>query len=555
MRGLAMSCALAVAVAGVGASCGGNPVGPVRFANAPPVWQVNDRVSIKEPAENLFLKSFYHFDTYYIRARYGLRLERDRRAQGVNALDEVPNSTWFTNRLGVREVTPEEIRRGPAHLPDSPEKHLPWTIKSSKEGGSAIGFVAEDSRGVKFILKFDVKEEPETETAADVIVARIFWAAGWNVPSDHVVYFKREDLEIAKDAYVKDATGKKHPIDKKFVDEQLALVSHEADGRIRGLASVYIAGKPVGGMTRVGVRKDDPNDVIPHELRRDVRGVHAMAGWLAHADLKEDNTLDSWEEDPANKQVKYVVHYLIDFGKALGAMSKIETRWYPDYQYDIDLLEMFGSLFSLGLHAQPWEGRVNPRMLGVGLYSDRDYDPGAYKPNTMSHTAVISWADRFDRFWASKILIRFTREQLAAAVSVGRLTQPASAAYLLETLIKRQRRTAQYWFRRVNPIDELAVEPAGLCFVDLALRHQLESRATTFTARAYDASGREVAWQGAAKADAAGRACLASPPLASGKDRYTIFAIENSRGMPGTLVHVALDPATQQPRVVGIHRR
>ena len=35
------------------------------------------------------------------------------RAGNVNALDEVPDSSWFTNRLGRRPMTTEEIARGP----------------------------------------------------------------------------------------------------------------------------------------------------------------------------------------------------------------------------------------------------------------------------------------------------------------------------------------------------------------------------------------------------------------------------------------------------------
>ena len=35
------------------------------------------------------------------------------RAGNVNTIDEVPDSSWFTNRIGTRPVTMDEIRRGP----------------------------------------------------------------------------------------------------------------------------------------------------------------------------------------------------------------------------------------------------------------------------------------------------------------------------------------------------------------------------------------------------------------------------------------------------------
>ena len=41
----------------------------------------------------------------------GRELPRSRRALGVNALDEVPDSTWFTNRLGVRDLLAKPLSR------------------------------------------------------------------------------------------------------------------------------------------------------------------------------------------------------------------------------------------------------------------------------------------------------------------------------------------------------------------------------------------------------------------------------------------------------------
>ena len=37
----------------------------------------------------------------------------DVRAQNVNTLDEVPDSNWFTNRLGTRAITVDELFKGP----------------------------------------------------------------------------------------------------------------------------------------------------------------------------------------------------------------------------------------------------------------------------------------------------------------------------------------------------------------------------------------------------------------------------------------------------------
>ncbi|HEU0035257.1 MAG TPA: hypothetical protein VFQ53_31745 [Kofleriaceae bacterium] len=534
------------------ASCTGRTtaVGSVRFANAPAVERVDDRQDVpKPPRERAFRRYLHHFDSYYLRTVRGMELRPHQRALGISALDEVPDSTWFTNRIGRRALSPEEIRRGPEPS-DSPEHHLPWTIKSAKAGGTAIGFVAEDTRGVKFILKFDEPRLPEVETGADAIVARLLWATGYNVPADHVVYFTPDQLRVGKGAYRK-VDGDKLPIDDAYVQQALAQVSHEPDGRIRGIASTYIAGKPLGGTPRLGVRADDPNDLIPHELRRDQRGLAALCAWLAHTDIREDNTLDSWQADPKNPAIHYVVHYLVDFGNALGADAAISNHLYIENQYEIDPAASLSTILTLGLSHRRWEDRRAPPIRGIGLYGTTGYAPGKWKPNTPAQLPVI-WADRFDQFWGAKILIRFTRDQLAAAVDAARYTDPRATAYMIDTLVARQRRTAQHWFQQVNPVDDFAIDGDRLCFTDLALRHQLEVRATRFTLRVFDDAGRALAAPITADPDASGRAC-ASIALAPGASHYTIVRIESSRGMPGTLVHVATS-ATGQPRVIGIHR-
>ncbi len=527
-----------------------SPVGPVRFVNAPVVERVDDRRPIAEPRKNPFLRGFYKFDALYLRTARAVRLTRHRRALGVNSLDEVPDSTWFTNRIGVRDISPELIERGPGVT--TPEAHLPWQIKSAKEGGTVSGFVIEDARGLKFLLKFDEQRVPETETGADAVVARLLWAVGYNVPADHVVYFKRSDLQIAPDAYFK-VNGKKRPIDDKFVDAKLQQVTVGPDGRIRGLASGFITGELLGGTHRLGVRRDDPNDVIAHELRRDQRGQAPVFAWLSHTDAKEDNSLDVWQTDAAETEVHYVVHYLLDFGKSLGTMAKVNRQPHIGYRHELDPTDTVISLATLGLYRWPWEFTKDVEITGVGVYRSDHYDPAAWKANLMAQLPLI-WADRFDQFWGAKLLIRFTPAHLAAAVRAGRYSDPRASAYLLETLIARQRITARYWFRRVNPIDELAFDAGQLCFTDLALRHQLETIPTTFRISAYDATEHSLGTDQLVAADAHGRACLAAPTLATTPDRYTIFRIASSRsGLPETLIHVAAG-TDGAARVIGIHR-
>src|SRR5512140_3673118 len=85
-----------------------------RFANAPVAWVVDDRRDVGKPPKNReVLPDLYVYDgTFQRPITRALELPRARRALGVNALDEVPDSTWFTNRIGTHELTPDEIRIG-----------------------------------------------------------------------------------------------------------------------------------------------------------------------------------------------------------------------------------------------------------------------------------------------------------------------------------------------------------------------------------------------------------------------------------------------------------
>ncbi|HEY4182285.1 MAG TPA: hypothetical protein VGM90_35880 [Kofleriaceae bacterium] len=529
-----------------------SPVGSARFANAPVVWRVNDRAHVaKTPEGNEFLRSLYHFDGYMAAIERTLSLQRDRRALGVNAFDEVPDSTWFTNRIGVRNVAPAEILRG-AGTGESPDKHLPWTITSAKNGGATLGFMVKDALGRKFILKFDAAPTPEVETGADAVTARLLWAAGYNTAEDHIVYFHLADVAIAPDATV-EVHGKPQKLTKEYLQQELDAYAHANDGSIRGLASIFIHGKPLGGSTKVGVRKGDPNDRIPHELRRDQRGLRPFLIWLAHNDIKMDNTLDVYDADAKHPEIKYVTHYLIDFGDALGSQGLTLRKAYMDYEHWFDAKEQVLSLVTLGVHKQPWEGRIDPHLRGVGLFSADDFVPEKWKPAAMGWIPFFT-ADRIDDYWGAKIIMRFTRAQLAAAVAAGRYSDPRASSYLVDTLVTRARLLARDAFDKVSPIDEFELAHNRLCFTDLALHYGLASEPTTFTVQAYDEDGGELELHRTVTPDAEGRACVDKLMLVRDGARYTIFKIDNSRGMPGTVLHLAADPATKKPRMIGVYR-
>src|SRR5262249_38503245 len=118
-------------------------------------------------------------------------------AENVNAFDEVPDSSWFTNRIGAHPMSIEEAQHGycaagPYLTSDPPDDS--WLIDHGKDNGANPGFRVKVN-GAKFMLKID-DGQSERATAATAIAARFYHAAGWFAPCDSIVYFKRSALRL-----------------------------------------------------------------------------------------------------------------------------------------------------------------------------------------------------------------------------------------------------------------------------------------------------------------------------------------------------------------------
>ena len=94
------------------------------------------------------------------------------RAQNLNTIDEVPDSSWFTNRIGARTITADELVRGPvAGAAPDPSR---WTLIREKTSGAHPGFTAKDARGETWFLEFDPPYYPEGATGAVMVASKIF---------------------------------------------------------------------------------------------------------------------------------------------------------------------------------------------------------------------------------------------------------------------------------------------------------------------------------------------------------------------------------------------
>jgi hypothetical protein len=75
------------------------------------------------------------------------------RAKNINTIDEVPDSNWFTNRIGTTPITTDQITRGAnVGAPPDPAK---WILTREKTAGVHPGFTARDAKGDTWFLQFD----------------------------------------------------------------------------------------------------------------------------------------------------------------------------------------------------------------------------------------------------------------------------------------------------------------------------------------------------------------------------------------------------------------
>ena len=449
--------------------------GIARYKALEPVH--DDKVSIPQPAErdiNVFADGFDMQILEQIEQSVDLSRQlrnisgKRKEAYNVDDFDEVANSSWFVNRNFRKKMSIEEIFEGP-DKGNGPDTSGVWTIIRAKSQGITPGFHIRDSRGDKYVIKFDPPGYPGMIIGSELVSTKLFFAAGYHTPENYRIYFRPEILELGENVKILDEKGNKRLMTRSDIEDILKKVEILPDGNILALASKYIEGKLLGPFKYKGTRKDDPNDIIPHQHRRELRGLRVISAWLSHFDTKAGNSMDSYVRE-GNRS--YVRHYLMDFGSTLGsgAISPADTR--TGFENYFDPHVVFINFISLGLYVRPWEKLKESEYHSIGNYESSLFRPEKYKfinPNP----AFENMTDR-DGYWGAKIVMSFTDEQIKAAVSSADYSDPEAADYLARTIIERRDIIGRYWFSKVNPLDKFSIildasEGSFLGFSDLAI--------------------------------------------------------------------------------------
>ncbi|HXE80856.1 MAG TPA: hypothetical protein VNK41_08910 [Vicinamibacterales bacterium] len=386
------------------------------------------------------------------------------RAQNVNTVDEVPDGPWFQNRLGRETLTVEDITRGP-NTTNGPAPGT-WTVIAAKTDGVTPGFTIRDPAGIVWFLKFDPPGYRGMATGTEAAVTKLVWALGYHVPENHVAQLDPNRLVIDPGATYQPPGRNRRPMKRTDIENLLDRAERDPDGTYRVIASRALAGKPLGGFRFHGTRPDDPNDVVPHEHRRELRGLGVFAAWLNHVDTKSGNSLDTLITENGRS---YVQHHLIDFGSTLGSAAVHPRPYWEGNQYLEEPRLTGKGIVGLGFYLKPWRTMPVAERTSIGrLPADHStWDPRAWKPRVPNAAFLRARDD--DRFWAARRLALMTNDFIAAAIRTGRFGDEEGEAILYNALVDRRDAILRAYLPAVNPIVDPVLEGGRLRFHNAAV--------------------------------------------------------------------------------------
>ncbi len=512
--------------------------------------------------ETLYLSTFYQAEKVldlgntFRGIGHALGINGSDEAVNVNVLDEVPESSWYRYRHYHNPMDLETLKRGP-NVSGGPDTSRPMTIIRGKSEGVTPGFTITDATGNTFVIKVDPPKFPELQSSSEVIATLIYHAAGYYTPQNTIAYIAPKQLQISEKATITKGDERRQMV-QADLDTILTKAHIRNDGKLRVLASKYLEGRPMGPWSFKGTREGDPNDRIPHEDRREVRGLRVLASWLNDTDRRSANTQAVYVNENGRR---FVRHYLLDMGSTMGTSGTALRHTKNGQEYRFDPRYMGLLYATLGIYEKPWaqpEAQNRPFYPSVGYFESQLFMPGSWVtsyPNPAFEKLTLR-----DAFWGAKLVMSFSEEEIRAIVDEGQITNPEAREYLIQTLLARQAKIGRYWFSRINPLDKFEVyqkeDSLVLSFTDLGIEGNLyDSGKTSYQ---YRVSKQGQALETYRMTDKPSICLNHKTDKAEVNEtvilKYDITTFREGKPSPNrkTTVYVALEKSG--PRVVGIER-
>ncbi|MDB4944395.1 MAG: hypothetical protein JWP97_3929 [Labilithrix sp.] len=493
---------------------------PARFADRPVVTRVHDEYPINVPSREEYDERVYLSDVYLRRPLFDfVRPLEFGTAGDVNAIDEVPTSTWYDPDQAKHVAGPIE-GRGPA-FPLVALDETPMT------DGDAL--VVRDARGLRYELLVDPEEHPGMLTAAEVMGAAMLRTLGFRTPPAFVVGVP--DTLLA--AEPRPGAGKR-------LAKWLARKTRLASGMRRVSATLWPNGVDVGFSPDFTRRPDDANDRVDHHNRRTLRALKIFAHWIGWTAFDVEATRDVYVGKPRDG---HLVHYLVGTSRAFGT-SDLQVHYVVDEEAGSE----WSRFITFGL-APP-----QPKPVRLGPFPSVGYLPSELVPGQFDVSPPYSPFVRMtapDEYWAGKRLVDVGERAIAEALAVAHLPVEATR-YLASALETRRRQLIAHAMGVVTPLDPIATAGRVVSLWDRAILAGAATREGSVYEVSYlDERGREIAPRERIASDGEITGLVVPETLTSGTVALHVRAFRNEVAAPRWCdVHVVVGP--DEVRVIGV---
>ena len=487
-------------------------------------------------SDGAYLMSIYQIEkglnpAYWLK-RLGLWARTE--AGNLDAFGEPTGVNWFAPRHGRRRLSAAELARGPG---DGGAPAFPWVVEKGKTTGDNPGFIARDALGRKLFVKFDPPGRPGMASNGEVIVSRLMYAAGYHVAAVDHVWVDPASVVLSSEATTRDRYNRKRPMTAADLKAVYDAAARDVTGRFSAAASLALPGKPKGPFGYLGVRRDDPNDTVYHEDRRELRGLQVLSAWVNNTDGRAGNTHDAYMEEGGRR---FLRHYLLDFSASFGSGNSVPKKSFEGHEYMFDGTYVAASWLSLGLWVKPWEYVPAVDYPELGPFQTSGFAPAYWKP----YFANPAYERRTpaDCFWAARLSTSFTDVDLDALLTVGVFPTPGARAHLHRVLSERRDVIARRWLcaREVSSLDEPRLIGGRLMLADLG-------------ERANCAAGARYRWERpGASAQVSERPEFDVPPGFSGTVR--VRTAREGKKRWGRALEITIKPVDGVESVVGMRR-
>ena len=492
---------------------------PALFADREIVTAVHDEQPIAVPSRTSFDEPQQVSDIYLRRPLFDVVHPLDFPTAGdVNALDEVPRSTWYDPEAAAQRGVPKATALRPTP---------PLQVLDEEPLTTDDALVVLDSSGSRYELVADPPGHAGLATGADVLGGYLLRSLGLHAPMAWV-------LEVRDSGITTDSEKSR----ARF--SAWAKTKEVPTGGVRRVSATrWPGGIDVGVTSDFSTRSGDPNDETAHNDRRTVRAMKIFGDWIGFSRFGVRHTRDVYVGKPDEG---HLVHYVVGTSKAFGTEDLRERPALDDGGGGL-----WWNLVTFGL--SPTSVRA---PVGSG-YPCLGYLPSTLEPGQYDVSPPYSPFVRFtpaDEYWAAKQMASAGDDALRSGIAAADLPDMA-ATHLLRVLQNRRRILIDHGMSVVTPLDAAGTSGRLVFLQDRAILAGIAVPLhTRYEVEFLDRDGKELSRR--AHLDAVG--AITGVPLPDGVSGLVVLhvrVVRNGRGAPRACdVHVVV--GRNGTRIIGV---